>query len=98
MARRVAVTEANRNGKQAAEMGKRGRLATPTRYPAPSWIVRMPSQYTSRDIRLLLDALWSMFTQSQAERLVVAMPWDESDEPRLIVLADLASVLESWLD
>jgi hypothetical protein len=57
----------------------------------------MPLHYTSRDVTLLLNALWTMFTQSQAERLLVALPWDESDEPRQMVLAELAQVLESWL-
>jgi hypothetical protein len=58
----------------------------------------MPPQYTTRDVALLLEALWSMFTQSQAQRLMVAVPWDDTDEPRRMVLADLAALLERWLD
>jgi len=39
-----------------------------------------------------------MFTQSQAQRPIVAVPWDDTDEPRRMVLADLAALLERWLD
>ena len=42
--------------------------------------------------------MWGMFTQSQAQRLMVAVPWDDTDEPRRMVLADLAALLERWLD
>jgi hypothetical protein len=57
----------------------------------------MPPQYSSREVELLLETLWSMFTESQAKRLVVSVPWDDSEEPQQIMLADLAATLESWL-
>ena len=97
MARRLALAEAKSCGKHAAEMGRHGPRALRTRHSAPSLVTRMPPQYSTRDVELLLEAIWAMFTQSQAQRLVVSVPWDDSEEPRQIVLADLAAMLESWL-
>jgi hypothetical protein len=97
MVRRVAATEAKQRSARVAEMGKHG-LAAPRRprgSRAP--VVRMPPQYSSREVELLLEALWNMFTESQAKRLVVAVPWDDAEEPQQILLADLAATLESWL-
>jgi hypothetical protein len=98
MRRRAALTEAKRSGRAAVIVGKHSSYAARTAHTAPSLLVRMPPQYTTRDVALLLEALWSMFTQSQAQRLMVAVPWDDTDEPRRMVLADLAALLERWLD
>jgi hypothetical protein len=57
----------------------------------------MPVRYSAHEVEVLLDALWGMFTESQAHHLEVRVPWDEADEPRRMVLADLAALLESWL-
>jgi hypothetical protein len=42
--------------------------------------------------------IYAMFTETQAHKLRVAVPWDESEEPETLVLADLAALIESWLD
>jgi hypothetical protein len=57
----------------------------------------MPAHYAPRDVEMLLEALWAMFTESQARKLVVSVPWEEHEEPQRMVLADLAALLESWL-
>jgi RNase H-fold protein (predicted Holliday junction resolvase) len=49
-------------------------------------------------VELLLTAIWNMFTEHQARRVVVAVPWDESDEPAQMALSKLAELLESWLE
>jgi hypothetical protein len=100
MVRRVASAEANKSGTRAVARGKHGsRAARPHHAPTPA-ALRMPAQYSTRDVELLLDALWGMFTQSQARQLEVQVPWDEGEgeeEPQRIRLADLAAQMESWL-
>jgi hypothetical protein len=49
-------------------------------------------------VELLLTALWNMFTEHQARRVKVAVPWDDSDEPAQLAVSELAELLESWLD
>lgn len=97
MAGRVVMTEANRSGSRAIARGKHGSHATRIRQTSPVVVLRMPPQYSPHDIEQLLDALWVMFTESQARKLVVNVPWDESEEPSQMVLADLAALMESWL-
>jgi hypothetical protein len=93
-----ARTEAKKSGRTAVVAGKHGSHPASIGLASTPSIWRMPPQYSTRDVALLLEALWSMFTQSQAQRLMVAVPWDDTDEPRRMVLADLAALLERWLD
>jgi hypothetical protein len=60
-------------------------------------MLRIPPQFGTRDVELLLETLWGMFTESQARRLEVMVPWDDSEEPRRMALADLAALMESWI-
>lgn len=95
---RAALAEANRSGLHAVAKGhKHGRRAARFHETSSSVVLRMPSQYTPHDVELLLEALWAMFTETQARKLMVNVPWDEHEEPQQIVLADLAALLESWL-
>jgi hypothetical protein len=98
MARRSALAEANRSGHAAVRVGKHSLCSTFRPRASLKVVSRMPPQYTCRDVAFLLDALWSMFTESQSRQLTVAVPWDDSDEPRHMVLADLAELLSSWLE
>jgi hypothetical protein len=61
-------------------------------------MLRRPPQYAPRDIELLLEALWGMFSESQAEQLVVAVPWEEGEALRRMRHIDFAALLESWLE
>lgn len=97
MAGRVAVAEAKRSGSLTVARGKHSAHVTCIRHVSSPVVLRMPPQYASRDVELLLEALWAMFTESQARKLVVNVPWDESEEPSQMVLADLAALMESWL-
>ena len=98
MTQRKTQTEANKSGSNAVMQGKRSkRSIQKVVKPSPS-VLRMPAKYTVRDVEVLLDAQWQMFTESQAQKLKVAMPWGESDEPQQMVLADVAATLESWLN
>jgi len=98
MVRRAASAEAKRSGARAVARGEHGsHVARPHHAPSPT-ALRMPSGYSPRDVELLLDALWGMFTESQARQLVVSVPWDEgAEEPRRVALADLAAQMERWL-
>jgi hypothetical protein len=57
----------------------------------------MPSDYSPEFVQRLLDSLWNMFTETQAQKLIVSVPWDTSEQPSQMRLADLATLLESWL-
>jgi hypothetical protein len=95
---RVALAEANRSGLHAVAKGnKHGRRAAHLHATSSPVVLRMPPRYAPHDVELLLEALWAMFTESQARKLVVSVPWDEQEEPQCMVLADLAALLESWL-
>jgi len=95
---RAALAEANRSGLHAIAKGhKRGRRAARSHETSSPVVLRMPAHYTPHDVELLLEALWAMFTESQAHKLMVSVPWDEQEEPQCMVLADLAALLESWL-
>jgi hypothetical protein len=97
----AALAEANRSGLRAVAKGhKHGRRAARSHETSSPVVLRMPPQYAPHDVELLLEALWAMFTESQARKLVVSVPWgsgDEQEEPQRMVLADLAALLESWL-
>ncbi len=95
---RAALAEANRSGLHAVAKGnKHGRRAARFYETTSPIVLRMPPQYTPHDIELLLEALWAMFSESQARKLLVSVPWDEHEEPQHMVLADLAALLESWI-
>jgi hypothetical protein len=95
---RVVLAEANRSGLHAVANGnKHGRRVARFHETSSPVVLHVPPQYAPRDIELLLEALWAMFTESQARKLVVSVPWDEQEEPQRMVLADLAALLESWL-
>ena len=96
MAQRTTVTEANKRGIPAVR-GTKHSVSFQRLQPTHPVVLRMPVQYSVRDVEVLLDALWQMFTESQAKKLKVTMPWDESDEPQQIMLSDLAALLESWI-
>jgi len=97
MDRRAATAEANRSGTRAVARGKHSSVAVrPCQRRSPI-VLRMPVQYSAHEVEVLLDALWGMFTESQARQLEVQVPWDEADEPQRMVLADLAALLERWL-
>lgn len=96
---RAAVAEAHKSsGKHAAVTGKKHGLHAVRAHQAVPVVLRMPPQYTSHDVECLLNALWGMFTESQAQRIVVAAPWDDSDEPHRMTVTELTRLLESWLD
>jgi hypothetical protein len=97
VARRVAMAEANRSGLRAVAKGKHGSRAIRGLAAPSSVVLRMPPQYSLHDVELLLDALWAMFAESQARKLLVNVPWDNSEEPSQMVLADMAALMESWL-
>lgn len=94
--RRVAGAEANRRGSRAVLRGRHSSSTARSRYRTPP-MLRMPPQWGTRDVELLLEMLWGMFTESQARRLEVTVPWDDSEEPRRMALADLAALMESWI-
>ena len=99
MVQRVAVAEAKKtSGQRAAERGMHGHTSTRLRQAASPVMLRMPSEYTAHDVEVMLNMLWGMFSQSQSERLLVTVPWDDSDSPRKMTLNDLAGMLEGWLD
>jgi hypothetical protein len=96
MARQNIRPEANKSGFNAVKMGMhRTEAARSSRSPAPK-IYRMPAKYTMHDLELLIEVLFMMFTETQSRKLRVAVPWDDSDEPETMVLADLVALLESW--
>lgn len=99
MPQRRAAAEANRSGTSAVAGGKHSQRAARRRLLVSSTggIPRIPTEYTQRDVETLLHALWTMFTESQARRLVVAVPWDSSEEPVQMTVTDLATLLERWL-
>jgi hypothetical protein len=39
-----------------------------------------------------------MFTESQARRTQVAVPWDDADDPQRMTVTELTTLLESWLN
>jgi hypothetical protein len=98
VARRVSDTEANTSGSTAVALGRHGRHSARLHTAFVHSNVRKPSRYTTHDVELLLTALWNMFTEHQARRVVVTVPWDESDEPTQMALSELANLLESWLE
>src|SRR5689334_21031694 len=97
MARRVAHAEANRSGMSAARGGMHSTTAARASWTVPTHAWRMPPHFTRRDVENLLDVLWGMFTQREAEELVVTVPWDDADKPQRVRLAEFATLLESWL-
>jgi len=94
----IALTEANKSGSTAGASGKHGSRATRLSIVLRHSDVRKPAHYTAHDVELLLTSLWNMFTDHQAQRVMVAVPWDDSDEPVRLAVRDLAALLESWLD
>ena len=97
MAQRALSTEANKSGSAAVTRVKHSVHPASLRHAPAAPVLRMPSQYTTHDVELLLEVIWNMFTESQARKLRVTVPWDDSDEPQTMVLADVAALLESWL-
>jgi hypothetical protein len=97
MARRVTLTEANKGGSIAVVMGKRGSLHTRSQHAASAPVLRMPSNYSERDVEVLLSALWNMFTETQARKVRVTVPWDDSEDAPLMTVTELATLLEGWL-
>src|SRR5690349_15771980 len=97
MVQRVTSAEAKRSGSLTDARGKHGARVTRLHQISSSVVLRMPAKCAPRDVELLLVALWAMFTVEQARKLVVNVPWDESEEPSQMVLADLAALMESWL-
>ncbi len=98
MAERAATAEANRSDSRAVARGKHGSRAARPRQCRSPVVLRRPIQYSAREVELLLELLWGMFTESQAHALEVQVPWDEGgEEPQQIGLADLAAQMERWL-
>jgi hypothetical protein len=98
MGKGIALAEANKSGSTAVASGKHGRRATSLSTVLCRSNVRKPAQYSAHDVDLLLTSLWNMFTEHQARRVKVAVPWDDSDEPVQVAVSELAELLESWLD
>ncbi len=98
MAKKARLTEANRSGSRAVVVGKHSSSqASPRTSHAPQ-TMHMPPGYSTQDVEVILEALWGMFTQNQANRLIVAIPWDDSEEPLKVSLSRLVSIYESWLN
>lgn len=97
MSRRDLITEANRSGSLSVVMGKHSSCQPRAWQLSSPPVQRMPSHYTKHDVELLLKALWIMFTEKQASKLIVPVPWDTTEEPQRMRIADLAILLESWL-
>ncbi len=100
MAQRVVVAEAkkSKSGQRAAERGMHNHTTARLRLVSSPTVMRMPPQYSAHDVEVMLNLLWGMFSESQSERLVVTVPWDESEAPRQMSLKDLAAILEDWLE
>ena len=94
---RAKTTEANTSGIHAAVTGRRSNRPARSRLAPSPIVLRMPSNYTARDVEVILDALWKMFTESQARKVKVLVPWDDSEEPQQMTVVDLATLLESWI-
>jgi hypothetical protein len=99
MAQRAVVTEANKRGLHADKMGKHGQhTARSSSFSPVLRVRRRPAKYSDHDLELLLEVIFAMFTETQSRKLRVAVPWDDTEEPETLVLADLATLIESWLD
>ncbi len=96
MAGQKTHPEANKSGFPAVKMGMHRNEAARSSRPLAPKVYRMPSKYTMHDLELLLEVLYMMFTETQSRKLRVAVPWDDSDDPEMMVLADLVALLESW--
>ena len=95
---RAVVAEAHKSsGKHAAVTGKQHGLHTVHAHQTVPVVLRMPLQYTNHDVECLLNALWGMFTEHQAQRIVVAAPWEDTEEPHRMTVTELTQLLESWL-
>ncbi len=98
MAQRAISTEANKSGSAAVTRGKHGQRSARLRVVSSPTVLRRPARYTDHDLELLLEVFFTMFTETQSRKLRVAVPWDDTEEPETLVLADLAALIESWLD
>ncbi len=98
MTQRAAATEANKSGSHAVEKGKHRKAVARLRPISSAKVLRRPPQYSDHDIDLLLVVFYQMFTETQSRKLRVALPWDDSAEPETMMLADVAALLESWLE
>ena len=94
MAIRAKASEANKT--KTAVMRAAHRSLSAHELEAPSE-VRMPSHYNAHDIEVMLEALWTMFTESQSRKLKVIPPWSDDDEPLTMSLSQVAGILERWL-
>lgn len=97
MAQRAMRTEAKKSGTDAVTRGMHRSTSLRSRQAMPP-MVRMPSNFTTRDVEVILEALWHMFTEAQARKLVVAAPWDDSDDPPRMTLSAVAAVFAHWVD
>jgi hypothetical protein len=98
MAEHARDTEANKRRYSAGLVNKHSPSLACSRLASQAPIVRMPSSYSRHDVEFVLEILWGMFTESQSRKIQVKIPWDDSNEPATIKLADLAAILESWLE
>jgi len=98
MAQREATTEANKGGSVVAKRGKHSSSALRLPLVSTPKIVRRPPQYSDHDLDLLLEVFFTMFTETQARKLRVVLPWDESDDPETMLLGEVAALIESWLE
>lgn len=61
-----------------------------------------PVGYTTKDLELLLDVLYGMFshvyTVAEARHLIISDPFDRSDTPRQLQLIDFTDWLEALVE
>ena len=98
MVRRAATTEANMSGSVVVTRGKHSSSAAHVHPLSSPKVLRRPPQYSDHDLDLLLEVLFTMFTETQARKLRVALPWDDSAEPETMLLGKVAALITSWLE
>ena len=96
--RQTDLAEANRSGSHAVKRGKHSSRSACLHVVASPPVLRRPPQYSDHDLELLLAVFYTMFTETQARKFRVALPWDDSAEPDTVLLGEVAALIESWLE
>lgn len=95
---RAKLTEANKSGSVVVRRGKHSSDIARLHNVSSPKVLRRPPQYSDHDLDLLLEVMFTMFTETQARKLRVALPWDDSGEPETMLLGEVAALIESWLE